>query len=134
MTDNEQDQPAIDHQSKPNSIPKSTPRRDRISKRPPKHWKPSKTAVNPTKTKIRDITRRLERPEKLPADIQVEKERALVGYRQDLERIEAAKRRKKIIGRYHMVRFFGRFFPFHHSWSLMLERKEARGEGGEGGK
>ena len=120
----EQDQSAIDRsKSKSRSTPKPTPRpsADRISKRPPKRWnnqKPSTsdpnrtTSVNRLKSKIRDIDRLLRRSEKLPADVQVAQERALAGYRQDLERIESAKRRNKMISKYHMVRFFGRFSFF----------------------
>lgn len=66
------------------------------------------TAVNNLKRKIRDVSRALERSEHMPADIRVEKERALVGYRQDLEASEYEKRKRTMIKKYHMVRFFER--------------------------
>jgi len=65
-------------------------------------------AINPLKSKIRDLTRVLEHADHLPPGVRIEKERALVGYRMDLENAEEEKRTKEMIGRYHMVRFFGR--------------------------
>lgn len=70
---------------------------------------PNRTSVNRIKSKIRDLTRLLRRPENLPADVQVLQERALAGYRQALEQIEGEKRKSQMIGKYHMVRFFGGF-------------------------
>ncbi len=64
-------------------------------------------AVNPIKAKIRDVTRLLERSNNLPAGVRIEKERALAGYKQDLEQAEAEKRKQQLISKYHMVRFFG---------------------------
>lgn len=128
----EYDQLAMDEsKSKSESMPRSSA--DRILKRPPKRWnnqKPSTsdpnrtTSVNRLKSKIRDIDRLLRRPEKLPADVQVTQERALAGYRQDLERIESAKRRNKMISKYHMVRFFGRLF-FVFFWVFVEKKNEA---------
>lgn len=65
------------------------------------------TSVNRLKSKIRDLSRLLSHSEKLPADVRIEKERALAGYRQDLEQIEKVKRKQKMITKYHKVRFFG---------------------------
>jgi len=65
-------------------------------------------AINPLKSKIRDLTRVLEHADHLPPGVRIEKERALAGYRMDLENAEEEKRTKEMIGRYHMVRFFGR--------------------------
>lgn len=64
-------------------------------------------AVNPIKAMIRDVTRLLERSNNLPAGVRIEKERALAGYRQDLEQAETEKRKQQMISKYHMVRFFG---------------------------
>lgn len=107
MTDIKQDRP-------PGRISNRNP----DSRRPPKHWYqqpsisdpsgPHRTSVNRLKSNIRDLTRLLRRPEKLPADVQVVQERALAGYRQALEQMESGKRRKQMISKYHMVRFFGR--------------------------
>lgn len=63
--------------------------------------------INRLKTKIRDTTRLLNRSEKLPPDVQIETERALAGYQHDLEQANKLKRKKQMIKKYHMVRFFG---------------------------
>ena len=72
-----------------------------------KFGKPSPKSASSLRTKIRDITRQLDRAQKMPANIRVDKERELAGYRGDLEHLEEQNHRKKIIGKYHMVRFFG---------------------------
>ena len=64
-------------------------------------------SINRLKTKIRDTTRLLNRSERLPPDVQIEKERALAGYRHDIEQANKMKRKKQLIKKYHMVRFFG---------------------------
>ena len=69
------------------------------------------TAVNHIKHKIRDLRRTLERSENLPADVRVEKERALAGYKLDLEKTEHEKKKQLMIKKYHMVRFFGQSLP-----------------------
>lgn len=78
-------------------------RRKRRNKAPLDSNHPS---VNPLKSKIRDLTRALHHSD-LPADIRVEKERALAGYEQDLENALEEKRKRELIRKYHMVRFFG---------------------------
>lgn len=84
----------------------------RLEPRNPK-WRPqdtaqaASTAVNALKAKIRDLTRLLERSDSLPADVRVEKERALAGYKQDLEAAHEEKAKQAMIKKYHMVRFFG---------------------------
>ena len=72
----------------------------------PQHSKPA--SVNLLKGKIRDLSRLLGRSQRLPADVRIEKERALAGYKADLEKAGEEKRKKDIIGKYHMVRFFGK--------------------------
>ena len=50
----------------------------------------------------------------MPADVRVEKERALAGYRADFEKAKASvgpRKRNDIVSRYHMVRFFGMLPP-----------------------
>ena len=62
------------------------------------------------KEKIRDLTRLLDHSTTLPADVRVEKERALAGYRADFEKSKVPlRKRNDLISRYHMVRFFGTF-------------------------
>ncbi|KAL3425980.1 rRNA-processing protein efg1 [Phlyctema vagabunda] len=66
------------------------------------------SSVNAIKKRIRDVTRRLERSEDLPANVRIEDERALAAYQQDLAAADAEKIRQKMIKKYHMVRFFER--------------------------
>ena len=88
------------------SIPRATKRaRPNPSERASQH--PHNLSLNRLKGKIRDLTRMLGRSERLPADVRVEKERALAGYRLDLSMAQEEKRKKDLIGKYHMVRFFG---------------------------
>ena len=65
-------------------------------------------AINPIKSKIRDLTRLLAHSGHLPAGVRIEKERALAGYKQDLEHALMEKHRHRMISKYHMVRFFER--------------------------
>ena len=65
-------------------------------------------SINSTKSKIRDVRRVLEHSQDLPPGVRIEKERALSGYKQDLEKVIEDKKRNEIIGKYHMVRFFER--------------------------
>ncbi|OJD17798.1 rRNA-processing protein EFG1 [Emergomyces pasteurianus Ep9510] len=60
------------------------------------------------KNKIRDIKRLLNRADHLPADVRIEKERALMGYERDLEIVESRKNRAAMIKKYHFVRFLER--------------------------
>ena len=68
------------------------------------------SSVNAVKKHIRDVSRRLQRSQNLPADVRVDSERALAGYQQELAAAAEEKTRQKIIKRYHMVRFFGMLF------------------------
>ena len=65
-------------------------------------------SINPLKSKIRDLERLLARSEHLPAGVKIEKERALAGYKQDLEQAIHGKQRQHKISKYHKVRFFER--------------------------
>jgi hypothetical protein len=100
----------------PNYIP--TPKRIKQS-HPPKQSQPRRDnnntapgkqglSVNELKSKVRSTKRLLERGHDLPADVRVEKERALQGYERELEDILAKKRRSVMIQKYHFVRFLGR--------------------------
>jgi predicted nucleic acid-binding Zn-ribbon protein len=66
------------------------------------------SSVNAIKKRIRDMTRKLERAEDLPANVRAEDERALEAYQQELASAQAEKTRQKMIKKYHMVRFFGK--------------------------
>lgn len=77
----------------------------------------SRLSISRLKKKIRDTTRMLDHSDKLPADVRIEKERALVGYQHDLEQAASKKRRQEMIKKYHMVRFFGQFPAKHPAHS-----------------
>ncbi|EME50150.1 hypothetical protein DOTSEDRAFT_85374 [Dothistroma septosporum NZE10] len=62
--------------------------------------------VNDLKKTVRNISRLLER--ELPANIRVEKERALQTAQHDLAMAGKAKKRSEMIGKYHKIRFFER--------------------------
>lgn len=86
--------------------------------------KPYKTqahasSVNLIKKKIRDVTRRLDRSEDLPANVKAEDERALEMYKEELAEAENEKVKQAMIKRYHMVRFFGQS-PFKRCMIDML--------------
>lgn len=71
--------------------------------------RPKKLAVNPIKSRIRDLERQLGRVDnKLPANVRVNHERELAALRSRLVDTEKEKRRGKMVERYHMVRFFER--------------------------
>ena len=74
---------------------------------------PKKNPINPLKSRIRSITRLLEHSannddDKTPAGVRVARERELASLRTELEDAEQDARRKKMIGKWHMVRFFER--------------------------
>lgn len=99
------------------------PERERLIKGRPKKKKPqvsqsspahfTSTSVNALKSNIRSVTRVLEHAQNLPLDVRIEKERALAGYKQDLEKVQHEKERQRMIKKYHMVRFFGQSWPTH---------------------
>ncbi|MCJ1432215.1 18S rRNA maturation protein [Xylographa pallens] len=89
---------------------------------------PSHQSANTLKSKIRDLIRLLDHSTDLPADVRIEKERALTGYRADLEGVQDEKRKADMIKRYHMVRFFGTYRL--RTWEILityerLERQKA---------
>lgn len=98
----------------PNPYQRRPARQPRQSKRPnsfdPTPASQKSLSSYALKEKIRDLTRLLEHSTTMPADVRIEKERALAGYRADFEKSKAAvgpKKRNDIVSRYHMVRFFG---------------------------
>lgn len=96
--DTGEDQPT--HERVPSRLPKRQ-RRDALSAAP------SLPSITRIKGKLRDVKRTLERSKSLPADVRIEKERELAGYKIDLEQAESEKRKQQMIKKYHMVRFFG---------------------------
>lgn len=89
---------------------KQTPREHGVTKKSPRrNMEPSgHKSINPLKSKIRDLERLLTRSEHLPVGVRIEKERALAGYKQDLEQAIRGKQRQHMISKYHKVRFFER--------------------------
>jgi len=80
------------------------------SKRPQNSKKP--VVFNSLKTQIRDLKRLLEHgDDRMPADIRIIRERELAACEHELAQkqaeSQAAVRRKKMISKYHQVRFFG---------------------------
>lgn len=74
---------------------------------------PKKNPINPLKSRIRSLNRQLahsaqDASDKTPAGIQVARERELAALKIELEDAELEARRKKMIGKWHMVRFFER--------------------------
>ncbi len=78
------------------------------------------SSVNAIKKRKRDVTRRLDRSEDLPANVKVEDERALAAYQQELVSAEVEKIRQKMFKKYHMVRFFGTPWFFLSIYLKML--------------
>ncbi|KAI9736686.1 MAG: 18S rRNA maturation protein [Cirrosporium novae-zelandiae] len=70
---------------------------------------PAPLSTNKLKRQIRSLMRVLENPDsKIPATVRQETERALATYKSDLQALEKATTRKRMIKKYHMVRFFDR--------------------------
>jgi hypothetical protein len=89
------------------NAPKSAKKPRRFEPRVPRKQAHA-SSVNAIKKRIRDVTRKLERTDDLPANVRAEDERALAAYQQELESAQAEKTRQKMIKKYHMVRFFGK--------------------------
>ena len=82
--------------------------------------------LNPLKSRVRSLRRLLENPTaSLPADVRVEKERALQTAQRELDEESQAKVRSEMIGRWHRVRFFERQKATKR---LKRARKEGREE------
>lgn len=84
-------------------------------KKPKKSKKPkaNEESVNWMKRRARTIERRFRKEhDDIPADVQVELERELAALRNRVAEEEHRKRRRDMITKYHMVRFFGeQLFP-----------------------
>ncbi|RKF72280.1 rRNA-processing protein efg1 [Golovinomyces cichoracearum] len=87
------------------SKPSKKPRRQELTQIPKQH---SPSSINAIKKRLRDVNRRLERSDKISAEIRAQDERAREAYQQELAVAEAEKRRQRMIKKYHMVKFFER--------------------------
>lgn len=75
-------------------------------------------SLNEVKKRARDIQRRFRKADNMPADIQRNLERELAHCQRSIQDLQHKKKRSEMIGKYHHVRFFGR-------WDL---RREALAE------
>lgn len=87
--------------------------RDSGSHAPKKFKKSASNSVRPDninslKKRTRTIERRLNSGHKLPADVQISLERELVYHQEKIAELADEKKRKAMIAKYHMVRFFGK--------------------------
>lgn len=105
-----EDAPEIVHPSRQAQVPGAAPKPAKKPRRSEPIYKKQAHAssVNAIKKRIRDVTRKLERSDSLPANVRAEDERALAQYQQELADAEIEKIRNKMIKKYHMVRFFGK--------------------------
>lgn len=67
-----------------------------------------KSPINPLKKRRRDLKRLLDKRDSLPADLRVGYERELASIEYQLETALHDKQKSSMIGKYHMVRFFGK--------------------------
>ncbi|KAF3491625.1 rRNA-processing protein EFG1 [Arthroderma uncinatum] len=89
-------------------------------------------SVNDLKSKIRATKRLLEHSKNLPADVRIEKERALKGYQRDLDKAEEKRARNALITKYHFVRFLERKTATQNMKKLQrMKSKLQNGEEGE---
>jgi rRNA-processing protein Efg1 len=89
--------------------PRRKRKRNREVPHSSKEARPHKFAINPIKSRIRDLERQLRNPDIVKrADVALAHERELAALKRDLEVTAAEKTRKEMIERYHMVRFFER--------------------------
>jgi hypothetical protein len=89
--------------------------------------------LNQLKKRTRNIERLFKKAENLPANKRIDLERELAHYKQKIVEVEDDKKTKKMISKYHMVRFFGMsrcstLYPACHGTptnSFRAERKKA---------
>jgi type VI protein secretion system component VasF len=89
------------------------------SRKPDPDAEPKGPSMSELKSRIRDLKRLLEHVDnvpkhKMPANVRIERERELATCQHELaERSAAAQeaeRRRKMISKYHHIRFFGKWF------------------------
>ncbi len=115
------------HESRMGLVP-TGPRSQHTNYRKPHHARPAfprkqhhDSSVNGVKKRIRDIHRKLDRYDDLPADVRRDDERALDTYEQELAVAEQLKRKSKMINRYKMVRFLGMSLINHKTYDTCLQ-------------
>jgi hypothetical protein len=95
------------HLSRREQVPGQDKKR-KINPHPKRKLEPKANPVNPIKSRIRSLNRLLKHKENLPADVRLNHERELKSCEWDLAKAESQQRKKDLIGKYHMVRFFER--------------------------
>ena len=95
------------HPSRQAQVPGQAKKR-KINPHPKRNLVPKAHPVNPLKARIRSLNRLLQHKENLPADVRLNHERELASCTWELAQAETEQRKKDLIGKYHMVRFFER--------------------------
>lgn len=99
------------HPSRRTQVPLPNKRR-KTNPHPGRNLQPKNRPLNPIKSRIRSLQRQLahaddnDGKQTVGADIRLNRERELASLRWDLQEAENAERRKVMIGKWHMVRFF----------------------------
>ncbi|KAI9806370.1 MAG: hypothetical protein M1825_006485 [Sarcosagium campestre] len=109
-SDDRMGDPGDVHPSRKALVPKDAPRwqHNGRQQRARRNRSEIPSSINQLKTQIRNITRRLQHSPEIPANVKQDDERALETYRTRLEVAIFEKRRREMIKKYHMVRFFER--------------------------
>ena len=95
---------ATDKEPGNNNHASSNPRK---RKRPDKKSKPKGDSINALKKRVRTIERRFKNGASLPPDVTAELQRELSTNRAVIAEATLKKKRRDMISKYHMVRFFG---------------------------
>lgn len=100
--------PSEVHPSRRPQVPaEASNKKRKVNPHPGRKLEPKAHPINPLKSRIRSLQRLLEHNENLPADVRISHERELASCKWELQEAERERRKKEMIGRYHMVRFFG---------------------------
>jgi hypothetical protein len=113
------------HPSRRELVPGQEKKR-KVNPNPHRKLERKANPVNPIKSRIRSLNRLLQHKENLPADVRLNHERELKSCEYDLAIAENQQRKKDLIGKYHMVRFFER-----RKAERRLKKLERRAKEGE---
>lgn len=119
------------HASRRGQVPGEPSRKRRKTNNPFEKSFKKAHPVNQLKSQIRSIKRLLERDERLPATVRVEKERELQTAQRALQASQHAKEKSDMIGRYHKVRFFDKQKATKRLKRAKKELQECEGNGRE---
>lgn len=116
------------HPSRREQVPGQAKKR-KVNPHPNRKLEPKAHPVNPIKARIRSLNRLLQHKENLPADVRLNHERELASCKWELAQAEQQQKKKDMIGKYHMVRFFERVKA-----ERRVKKLERRIKGGETGE